>query len=84
VHSVVALSKRLLPTLRSRYHLESDVAGNDQQRGEKPRNDVLGFLQLAADMRIKPEVEEYSLQEANRALVELKSAKIRGAKVLRM
>jgi len=48
------------------------------------RIDVSGFLKLAADMHIKPEVEEYTLQEANRALVELKSAKIRGAKVLRM
>jgi propanol-preferring alcohol dehydrogenase len=48
------------------------------------RDDVLGFLQLAAAMRIKPEVEEFSLQEANRALVDLKAAKIRGAKVLRM
>jgi propanol-preferring alcohol dehydrogenase len=48
------------------------------------RNDVLGFLQLAADMRIKPVVEEYALQEANRALVELKSAQSRGAKVLRV
>jgi propanol-preferring alcohol dehydrogenase len=48
------------------------------------RSDVSGFLQLAADMRIKPVVEEYTLQEANRALVELKAAKIRGAKVLRM
>jgi propanol-preferring alcohol dehydrogenase len=48
------------------------------------RTDVSGFLQLAADMHIKPEVEEYTLQDANRALVELKSAKVRGAKVLRM
>jgi propanol-preferring alcohol dehydrogenase len=48
------------------------------------RSDVSGFLQLATDMKIKPEVEEYPLQEANRALVELKAAKIRGAKVLRM
>jgi propanol-preferring alcohol dehydrogenase len=48
------------------------------------RTDVSDFIQLAADMHIKPEVEEYALQEANRALVELKSAKVRGAKVLRM
>ncbi len=48
------------------------------------RSDVSSFLQLAADMRIKPEVEEYTLQEANRALAELKAAKIRGAKVLRL
>jgi len=48
------------------------------------RADVSSFLQLAADMHIKPEVEEYTLQDANRALAELKSAKVRGAKVLRM
>jgi D-arabinose 1-dehydrogenase-like Zn-dependent alcohol dehydrogenase len=29
-------------------------------------------------------VEEFPLEEANKALVELKEAKIRGAKVLRM
>jgi alcohol dehydrogenase, propanol-preferring len=48
------------------------------------RTDVSGFLQLAADMHIKPDVEEYPLQDANRALAELKSARVRGAKVLRM
>jgi len=46
------------------------------------RRDVIDFLELAADMRIKPEVEEFSLAEANRALYELKTGKIRGAKVL--
>lgn len=48
------------------------------------RTDVSGFLQVAASMRIKPEVEEYALNEANSALLGLKGAKIRGAKVLRM
>jgi alcohol dehydrogenase, propanol-preferring len=48
------------------------------------RNDVRDFLQLASEIRIKPEVEEYALKEANSALLELKSGKIRGAKVLRM
>ena len=33
---------------------------------------------------IKPEIEEYPLQDANRALVEIKERKIRGAKVLRI
>ncbi len=47
------------------------------------RRDVSEFLQLAAEMRIKPEVEEFALNDANRALIELKAAKIRGAKVLR-
>jgi propanol-preferring alcohol dehydrogenase len=47
------------------------------------RRDVTEFLQLAAEMKIKPEVEEFPLSDANRALMELKAAKIRGAKVLR-
>jgi len=46
------------------------------------RKDVSEFLQLAAEIPIKPEVEEFALAEANQALVELKERKIRGAKVL--
>lgn len=46
------------------------------------RRDVREFLDLAADMRIKPEIEEFPLEDANRALIELKMRKIRGAKVL--
>jgi alcohol dehydrogenase, propanol-preferring len=46
------------------------------------RRDIREFLQLAAEMQIKPEVQEYSLEEANVALLELKERKIRGAKVL--
>jgi propanol-preferring alcohol dehydrogenase len=48
------------------------------------RSDVSEFLQLAAEMRIRPEVQEYPLHDANRALLELKAARIRGAKVLRI
>ena len=48
------------------------------------RTDVIEFLQLAADMHIRPEIEEYELADANRALFELKTKKIRGAKVLRI
>ena len=48
------------------------------------RQDVREFLQLAAQAGIKPEFQEYDLEEANQALLELKQGKIRGAKVLRM
>jgi len=48
------------------------------------RRDISEFLHLAAEIPIKPEVQEFSLEEANEALVELKEAQIRGAKVLRM
>ncbi len=48
------------------------------------RRDVTEFLELASKIPIRPEVEEYPLEEANRALVELKRGRIRGAKVLRV
>jgi len=48
------------------------------------RSDVREFLELAAEIPIKPEVQAFPLEEANVALVELKERKIRGAKVLRI
>jgi propanol-preferring alcohol dehydrogenase len=48
------------------------------------RKDAEEFLILAAEMQIEPEIQEFKLEEANEALVELKSGKIRGSKVLRM
>jgi alcohol dehydrogenase, propanol-preferring len=48
------------------------------------RRDVQEFLEMAAQIPIKPEIQEFALEEANRALVELKAGGIRGAKVLRM
>jgi len=48
------------------------------------RRDISEFLDIAAEMKIRPEVEEYALDDANRALNELKMGRIRGAKVLRI
>ena len=48
------------------------------------RRDISEFLELAAAIHIKPEVQEFPLEKANDALVELKEQKIRGAKVLRI
>ena len=48
------------------------------------RRDISEFLELAAEIPIKPEVQEFRLEDANRALIELKERKIRGAKVLRI
>lgn len=51
----------------------------------RPRTvDIDEFLDLAAQIPITPEIQEYGLADANRALQELKTKKIRGAKVLRM
>jgi propanol-preferring alcohol dehydrogenase len=46
------------------------------------RIDVREFLELAAEIPLKPEYQEYPLKDANIALLELKNRKIRGAKVL--
>ncbi|MEE9913218.1 MAG: zinc-dependent alcohol dehydrogenase family protein [Deltaproteobacteria bacterium] len=48
------------------------------------RRDIEEFLALAAQIPILPDVEEYPLADANRALSELKAGQIRGAKVLRI
>ena len=48
------------------------------------RADVREFLQLAVEIPITPEVQEYALEDANQALVEMKSRAVRGAKVLRV
>ncbi len=46
------------------------------------RNDVREFLEIASEIPVIPEVQEYKLEDANIALAELKKRKIRGAKVL--
>jgi propanol-preferring alcohol dehydrogenase len=48
------------------------------------KRDVSEFLELASKIPIKPEFQEYALEEANQALFELKTRKIRGAKVLKI
>jgi alcohol dehydrogenase, propanol-preferring len=46
------------------------------------RSDVRDFLALAAAIPIRPVIETYALQDANRALLDLKTRHVRGAKVL--
>lgn len=48
------------------------------------RQDVREFLELAAEAGIRPETQEYTMEDANQALLELRQGKIRGAKVLRI
>jgi propanol-preferring alcohol dehydrogenase len=45
---------------------------------------VKEFLNLAGKIPIKPEYQEFHLEEENRALLELKFKKARGAKVLKI
>ena len=48
------------------------------------RQDVRECLKLAAEAGIRPEYQEYALEEANQALLELRQGQIRGAKVLKI
>ena len=46
--------------------------------------DIAEFLPLAAQIPLRPEVATYRLEDANRALLELKHGSVKGAKVLVM
>jgi len=48
------------------------------------RYDVREFLRLAAEVPLRPEIQEFALEEANQALGELRARSVRGAKVLRL
>jgi alcohol dehydrogenase, propanol-preferring len=44
--------------------------------------DVTEFLGLAAEMKLKPEIQAFPLEQANEALIAIKAGNNRGAKVL--
>jgi propanol-preferring alcohol dehydrogenase len=44
--------------------------------------DIAEFLPIAAEIPLRPEVHQYPLEDANRALLDLKHGPVRGAKVL--
>ncbi len=46
--------------------------------------DIGAFLPLAAQVPLQPHIELYPLEEANRALIDLRRGPVRGAKVLRI
>ena len=46
------------------------------------RQDISEFLPLAAEIPMTPKVQTYKLEDANRALIELKYRPVKGAKVL--
>ena len=45
-------------------------------------HDIKAFLEIAAAAGIRPEVQVYRIDEANKALYELHAGHVRGAKVL--
>jgi propanol-preferring alcohol dehydrogenase len=48
------------------------------------RQDAREFLALAAEVPLKTEIEVFSLEQANQALLALKQSKVSGAAVLKV
>ena len=46
------------------------------------KSDIIEFFELLEKIKIKPELQTYKFEEANKAIKEIKNQKIRGAKVL--
>lgn len=46
--------------------------------------DISGFLKISAEIPLKPEIQLYSLNEANSALIDLKFGQVKGGKVLKI
>jgi propanol-preferring alcohol dehydrogenase len=55
-----------------------------QSVANSTRQDVIDFLQVAAEVPVKTEVELFELDQANEVLLSLKRSQINGAAVLRM
>lgn len=80
---VAVIRKRnLIPPLDYSQHLwdEKEV----KSVANLTRKDAEDFLKLAAKIPILPEIQEFQLEEANRALLLLKQGRIQGSGVLRV
>ena len=78
----VIRKRNLIPPLDYTRHLwdEKEI----KSIANITRKDAQDFLVLAAEIPIIPEVQEFKLEEANKALILLKQGTIQGAGVLRM
>lgn len=70
--------------LKLRYHEHLWMEKEIKSVANVTYRDIAEFLPIAAKVPIRPAVETYRLDEANRALLELKKGPVRGAKVLVM
>ncbi len=68
--------------LRLRYHEHLWMEKEIKSVANVTRHDIAEFLPIAAQIPIRPVVQTYRLEEANRALRELQQGPVRGAKVL--
>jgi len=68
--------------LRLSYHDHLWMEKEIKSVANVTHRDIAEFLPIAAQIPLRPEVQTYPLEEANRALLELKHGPVRGAKVL--
>jgi len=68
--------------LNLNYHEQLWMEREIKSVANVTHHDIAEFLPLAASIPIQPQVETYPLEEANRALIELKRGPVKGAKVL--
>ncbi len=60
------------PTIMTHPHESNDIS----------RWDIREFLDIAAAIPIRPKTESYALEDANKAILDLKFEPVKGAKVL--
>jgi propanol-preferring alcohol dehydrogenase len=70
--------------LKLRYHDHLWMEKEIKTVANVTHHDLAEFLPIAARVPIRPTVEVYPFDDANRALVDLKRGPVRGAKVLVM
>jgi propanol-preferring alcohol dehydrogenase len=68
--------------LKLRYHEHLWMEKEIKSVANVTHHDIAAFLPIAAAIPIRPAVETYPLEQANRALRDLKQGPVRGAKVL--
>jgi alcohol dehydrogenase, propanol-preferring len=68
--------------LRLSYHDHPWMEKEIKSVANVTHHDIAEFLPIAAQIPLRPAVRTYRLEEANRALLELKHGPVRGAKVL--
>ena len=68
--------------LRLSYHDHLWLEKEIKSVANVTHRDIAEFLPIAAQIPLRPKVQTYRLEEANRALLQLKRGPVRGAKVL--
>lgn len=70
--------------LRLSYHEHLWMEREIKSVANITHHDIAEFLPIAAQVPLRPEVETYCLEDANKALCSLRNTSVRGAKVLVM